>query len=146
LEYSIEAMLSAPQNHPFASVAEALHILGDVKYSEELGAAVVQTDKGRISLFANGQIMIIAGREEAEQLLQSVCRTVLRVQLCTGCRICEKNCPRGAISVSDTISIDGNKCDRCQKCARGCIAAERADRIIAREAQTDRNSYGQSRK
>ena len=146
LEYSIEAMLSAPQNHPFASVAGALPILGDVKYSEELGAAVVQTDTGRISVFANGQIMIIAGREEAEQLLQSVCRTVLRVQLCTGCRICEKNCPRGAISVSDTISIDGNKCDRCQKCARGCIAAERADRIMAREAQTDRNSSGQSRK
>jgi phosphoadenosine phosphosulfate reductase len=140
LEYSIEAMLSAPQNHPFASVAGALSILGEVKYAEELGAAVVETDKGRISVFANGQIMIIAGKEEAEELLQSVCRTILRVQLCTGCRICEKNCPRGAISVSHTLAVDGNKCNRCQKCSQGCIAEERAGRIMDHAAQTAKSS------
>ena len=139
LEYSIEAMLSAPQNHPFASVAGALSILGEVKYAEELGAAVVETNKGRISVFANGQIMIIAGKEEAEELLQSVCRTILRVQLCTGCRICEKNCPRGAISVSHTLAVDGNKCNRCQKCSHGCIAEERAGRIL-NAAQTAKSS------
>ena len=139
LEYSIEAMLSAPQNHPFASVAGALSILGEVKYAEELGAAVVETNKGRISVFANGQIMIIAGKEEAEELLQSVCRTILRVQLCTGCRICEKNCPRGAISVSHTLAVDGNKCNRCQKCSQGCIAEERAGRIL-NAAQTAKSS------
>ena len=140
LEYSIEAMLSAPQNHPFASVAGALSILGEVKYAEELGAAVVETNKGRISVFANGQIMIIAGKEEAEELLQSVCRTILRVQLCTGCRICEKNCPRGAISVSHTLAVDGNKCNRCQKCSQGCIAEERAGRIMDHAAQTAKSS------
>ena len=142
LEYSIEATLSSPQNHPFASVAGALPILGEVKYAEELGAAVVETDKGRISVFANGQIMIIAGKDEAEELLQSVCRTILRSQFCTRCKICEKNCPRGAISVSDAISIDGNKCDRCQKCAKGCIADERARRIMAGIAQKPKSSPG----
>lgn len=142
LEYSIEATLSSPQNHPFASVAGALPILGEVKYAEELGAAVVETDKGRISVFANGQIMIIAGKDEAEELLQSVCRTILRSQFCTRCKICEKNCPRGAISVSDAISIDGNKCDRCQKCAKGCIAYERARRIMAGIAQKPKTQPG----
>jgi phosphoadenosine phosphosulfate reductase len=142
VEYSIEATLSSPQNHPFASVAGALPILGEVKYAEELGAAVVETDKGRISVFANGQIMIIAGKDEAEELLQSVCRTILRSQFCTRCKICEKNCPRGAISVSDAISIDGNKCDRCQKCAKGCIADERARRIMAGIAQKPKSSPG----
>jgi len=142
LEYSIEATLSSPQNHPFASVAGALPILGEVKYAEELGAAVVETDRGRISVFANGQIMIIAGKDEAEELLQSVCRTILRSQFCTRCKICEKNCPRGAISVSDAISIDGNKCDRCQKCAKGCIADERARRIMAGIAQKPKSSPG----
>ncbi|MDD1739055.1 MAG: phosphoadenosine phosphosulfate reductase family protein [Methanothrix sp.] len=142
LEYSIEATLSSPQNHPFASVAGALPILGEVKYAEELGAAVVETDRGRISVFANGQIMIIAGKDEAEELLQSVCRTILRSQFCTRCKICEKNCPRGAISVSDAISIDGNKCDRCQKCAKGCIADERARRIMAGIAQKPKSPLG----
>ena len=68
LEYSIEATLSAPQNHPFSSVAGALSLIGEVKYAEDLGAAVLKTDKGRATVFANGHIMIIAGKEEAEEL------------------------------------------------------------------------------
>jgi ferredoxin len=142
LEYSIEATLSAPKNHPFSAVAGALSILGSVRYSEELGAAVVETEKGRASVFANGQIMIIAGKDEAEELLRAVCETVLRVQMCTGCRICEKNCSRGAIEVSKTISIDASRCDRCQKCLKGCIAADRARRIIAEAAQMPRTTHG----
>jgi phosphoadenosine phosphosulfate reductase len=142
LEYSIEATLSAPKNHPFSAVAGALSILGSMRYSEELGAAVVETEKGRASVFANGQIMIIAGKDEAEELLRAVCETVLRVQMCTGCRICEKNCSRGAISVAKTISIDASRCDRCQKCLKGCIAADRARRIIAEAVQVPRSSQG----
>lgn len=132
LQHSIEATLSAPQNHPFSSVAGALSLLGDVKYAEELGAAVVKTDKGRMTVFANGHIMIIAGKEESEALLHEVCNIILRVQMCTRCKICEKNCPRGAISIADTIVIDEMKCNCCGKCADGCIAADRAARIIAK--------------
>jgi len=131
LEYSIEATLSAPQNHPFASVAQALKILGEVQYSEDLGAATVRTETGRATVFASGHVLIIAGRNEAEMLLQDICETVLRAQLCTECRICEKNCPRGAINVSSIIEIDETKCNRCKKCIRGCIAAERAGRITS---------------
>ncbi|MGB5099403.1 MAG: phosphoadenosine phosphosulfate reductase family protein, partial [Methanothrix sp.] len=81
LEYSIEATLCAPQNHPFSQVAAALNILGEVKYEEDLGAAVIKTEKGRVTAFANGHIMIIAGKEQAEELLRDVCETVLRVQM-----------------------------------------------------------------
>ncbi|MCK9565886.1 MAG: phosphoadenosine phosphosulfate reductase family protein [Methanothrix sp.] len=131
LEYSIEANLCAPQNHPFSCVAAALNILGEVKYEEDLGAAVIKTEKGRVTAFANGHIMIIAGKEQAEELLRDVCETVLRAQMCTRCKICEKNCPRGAITVAETITIDEKKCNHCQKCARGCIAADRAAKIYA---------------
>ena len=134
LQYSIEATLSAPQNHPFSSVAGALNLLGEVKYAEDLGAAVVTTEKGRVTVFANGHIMIIAGKEEAEALLREVSSAILRVQMCTRCKICEKNCPRGAISISDTIAVDKTKCNRCGKCSKGCIAADRAARIIAKVA------------
>ncbi len=132
LQYSIEANLCAPQNHPFSSVASALNILGEVKYAEDLGAAVIKTEKGRVTVFANGQILIIAGKEQAEELLQDVCETVLRTQLCTRCRICEKNCSRGAITVAETMKIDANLCNHCKKCARGCIAADQAAKIYAR--------------
>lgn len=138
LEYSIEATLGAPQNHPFASVATALNILGEVKYSEDLGAAVIKTEKGRASVFANGHIMIIAGKSQAEELLADVCRTILRVQMCTRCKICEKNCNRGAITVAETITIDEKKCNHCGKCAKGCIAADQAAKIYSRLAVTSR--------
>ncbi|MDD1761916.1 MAG: phosphoadenosine phosphosulfate reductase family protein [Methanothrix sp.] len=134
LQYSIEAKLSVPQNHPFSSVAGAINLLGEVKYAEDLGAAVVTTEKGRVTVFANGHIMIIAGKEEAEALLRDASSVILRVQMCTRCKICEKNCPRGAISIADTIVIDEAKCNRCGKCADGCIAADRAARIISRLA------------
>lgn len=134
LEYSIEATFGAPQNHPFASVALALNILGEVNYSEDLGAAVIKTEKGRATVFANGHIMIIAGKSQAEELLRDVCTVVLRVQMCTRCKICEKNCNRGAITVAETITIDEKKCTHCGKCAKGCIAADQAAKIYTRLA------------
>jgi phosphoadenosine phosphosulfate reductase len=137
LEYSIEATLFAPQNHPFSSVAAALNVLGEVKYAEDLGAAVIKTEKGRATAFANGHIMIIAGKEQAEELLRDVCRTILRVQMCTRCRICEKSCDRGAITVTETITIDEKKCNHCKKCANGCIAADQAAKIYARLAAAE---------
>jgi phosphoadenosine phosphosulfate reductase len=130
LSYSIEATLTGPQNHPFSAVAGALNMIGEVKYSEDLGAAFVKTDKGRITVFANGHIMIIAEQEEAEMLLQRICETILRVQMCIGCKICEKNCEQGAIFVKETITIDEKRCNHCGKCAKGCIAADQAARIF----------------
>ena len=115
LEYSIEATLTAPQNHPFPAVAGALSMLGEVKYAEDLGAAVVKTDYGRATVFANGHIMIIAGKSEAEELLRRVSETILRVQMCTRCRICMKNCDQGAITVNDTFTIDGEKVQSLRK-------------------------------
>ena len=105
--------------------------MGEVKYAEDLGAAVIKTEKGRATAFANGHIMIIAGKEQAEELLRDVCQTVLRVQMCTRCKICEKNCHRGAITVAETITIDEKKCNHCGKCAKGCIAADQAAKIYA---------------
>ena len=137
LEYSIEATLCAPQNHPFSFVAEALNVLGEVKYAEDMGAAVIKTEKGRVTAFANGHIMIIAGKKQAEELLRSVCETVLRVQMCARCKICEKNCNRGAITVAETITIDEKKCNHCGRCAKGCIAADQAAKIYTRLAAAE---------
>lgn len=40
---------------------------------------------------------------------------------CISCRICEKNCPSGAITVTDFVaSIDQNKCTGCGLCAEKC--------------------------
>ncbi len=130
LDYSIEATFSTPQNHAFPAVAGALGLLGDMKYAEDLGAVVIKTGTGRVTIFANGHLLIVAPEKEAEELLAKSCETILRVQMCTRCKICEKNCPRGAIAVKETIIIDEKKCDRCGKCAEGCIAADQAAKIL----------------
>ncbi len=40
---------------------------------------------------------------------------------CIACRICEKNCPAGAVTVTDCVAhIDQSKCIGCGKCAEKC--------------------------
>ena len=41
---------------------------------------------------------------------------------CIGCRLCEKNCPAGAVSVVDNVAvIDYTKCTSCGACAAKCL-------------------------
>jgi len=40
---------------------------------------------------------------------------------CIGCKLCEKNCPTGAIKVVNNLAvIDYEKCINCEKCASVC--------------------------
>jgi len=109
-------------------------MLGKVSYAEDLGAAVIKSEKGRATVFANGQLMVIAPKEEAKKLLGKIFETILRVQMCTGCKICERSCKRGAIVVGDTFSVNENLCNRCGKCSQSCIVADQAAKMSRRFA------------
>ncbi|NPV61801.1 MAG: phosphoadenosine phosphosulfate reductase family protein [Methanotrichaceae archaeon] len=130
LEHSIEARLSLPEARPFAAVANALNMVGEVKFSEELGTALVKTEKGRVTVSAGGHIMVVAPEREAEELLRQTVKTIARVQMCNACGICEKSCPRGAIKVRDTITVDPRRCTRCGRCERGCIVVDMARKMF----------------
>ena len=40
---------------------------------------------------------------------------------CTGCKVCEKNCPTGAIKVfGRKARIDNNLCNECYRCVYAC--------------------------
>jgi phosphoadenosine phosphosulfate reductase len=128
VNYSIEANLSVPQNHPFSAVANVLSMLGKVKYSESLGTAILEAENGRCTVFANGHLLVVAPKEKADGVLKRVVEAIIRVQMCTRCKICEKSCRKKAISVKETIVIDEKKCNRCGKCFQGCIASAEASK------------------
>lgn len=45
----------------------------------------------------------------------------INTKLCTGCDICSRSCPMGAIDSSESVcSIDYNKCVACGRCFRDC--------------------------
>lgn len=130
VKHSIECNLSVPQNYPFERVANALSMLGNVKYSEELGTAILEKGDSRSTVFANGHILVVAPKEKADDILKSIIETILRVQTCTHCKICENKCRQRAITVKDTITVDEKRCVRCGKCFQGCIAASEGLKML----------------
>ncbi|MFW9875205.1 MAG: 4Fe-4S binding protein, partial [Candidatus Thorarchaeota archaeon] len=53
--------------------------------------------------------------------------------VCTGCGLCEKACPFGAIAIVDKIAIIGDECTLCgaciDKCNVGAITIQRKTRM-----------------
>ncbi len=131
VNFSIEANLSVPQNHPFSAVANVLSMLGKVKYSESLGTAIIESENGRCTVFANGHLLVVAPEEKADGVLERVVQAILRAQMCTRCKICEKSCRKKAISVGETIAVDEKKCNSCGKCFSGCIVTAEASRLFS---------------
>jgi phosphoadenosine phosphosulfate reductase len=143
VSYSIEANLAMPQNHPFSAVANVLTMLGTVIYSEDLGTAILEAEDGKCTVFANGHLLVVAPEHKADNLLGEVVEAIFRAQMCTRCRICEKSCKRRAITIGETISIDERRCNRCGRCAEGCIAAAEAKKLCDNSLRKENRSNSQ---
>ncbi len=62
------------------------------------------------------QIMVLCNNKETGKLVNTVCTSG-----CIACKICEKNCPQGAITVIDNLAvIDYDKCTLCGTCTVKC--------------------------
>lgn len=128
--YSVDAVISLPEARALSQTSEMLKTIGDVTPNEEFGVAIVKMDKGSAKAFAGGQVSAVAERpEDAKVIFDAAARAVLRANLCTGCGICVRTCPSGAIKVEGGVSVDENLCTRCGACAESCVVAHYFDKL-----------------
>jgi phosphoadenosine phosphosulfate reductase len=126
--YSIEG--TARGVRPVDAV-EMMRMLGEVRYSEELGVMVVLTGGGSVKLYMDGTLQVTGeDRETTEELFEAAARQLTRAVKCTGCGICEKACPKHAISFEDGRIRVSEQCDGCGVCDGVCVAVRYVGRIL----------------
>ncbi|MCE5261760.1 MAG: phosphoadenosine phosphosulfate reductase family protein [Euryarchaeota archaeon] len=129
--FSMEGVLTIPRKRDFSQVAEALKTVGKVKFSPEFEVVMVKTKGGTLKMFGGGHISAIAPtKEEAERLFRAGAEAFLRGQLCTSCRICERNCRFKAITADGQLKVDERQCQQCGECAKACVVAHYYDKLV----------------
>ncbi|MCL7413350.1 MAG: phosphoadenosine phosphosulfate reductase family protein [ANME-2 cluster archaeon] len=117
--YSIEG---SARGLRLPDIMEMMKMLGEVRYSEDLGVLVVRTQEGSVKVYADGTFQVNGGdRGTTEELFEVAARQLMKAVKCTGCRICEKACPKHAISFEDGHIRVEDGCDRCKKCDGVCV-------------------------
>ena len=126
--YSVEGAI---QGLSMKKAVNILNIIGTTSFSEELGLMLVKTSSSTVKLFSSGSLVVNAeNREGADKLFLAVSRQLLRNHKCTGCGICLKACPVGAISLggANGVVIDGS-CIQCGKCTGSCVIMKYSDKM-----------------
>jgi len=107
------------------------NVLGSTVYSEELGLLMVKTGKGTIKLFSNGNLLVSSEtKEEAIELFKETAKQFVRLSRCTGCGICVKACPVGAVSLDEKKPYIKETCIRCGKCTESCVVTKYFNKLV----------------
>jgi phosphoadenosine phosphosulfate reductase len=131
--FSLEANLSLPEPVPFERVANLLGTLGEVRYAEEMGVAIVRRGPLSAKLFESGQIVVTGPRTETVRpFLRELVGVVLRAARCSKCNLCLQSCRKNALIVREAPEVDWEKCDQCGRCAKACVLVKYADKMVAR--------------
>ncbi len=130
--YSIEAVVTLPRQRDFSYVEDALRTVGDARYSDEYEIALLRTPIGRARVFGGGQVSVNAPDERsARKVFDLAVRALVRAMMCTGCGICEKGCPRKAVTIDGGMRVDPSRCSSCGRCARSCMVVHYHDKLMS---------------
>lgn len=111
--------------------ADFINVLGKTVYAEELGMLLVKTETGTVKFFSNGNLLVSSEtKEKAVQLFKETVKQLVRLSRCTGCGICVKACPVGAVSIKEGKPHVSEACIRCGKCMESCVVTRYFDKIV----------------
>lgn len=130
--YTIDGVLATTKVPALSRIGEMLKVIDEVDISEEFGVARVDSDSGRLRIFAGGQITATdESPSTATELFDKGARALLRASLCTRCGICERTCEHSAVSLAEGPIIDEDRCVRCGACVDSCVVAHYFDKLAS---------------
>lgn len=117
------ALLSANQMLDLSKIKDLLPILGSVQFNEELDViSISRGNTGDIKIFRDGSILLNHNnKDELNQLIPLIIRTIYRKMYCDGCGICTYQCSKKALIIeSGVIKVLENRCSHCLACNDFC--------------------------
>lgn len=116
--FSVEGRIQGFLELPI--IINHLKILGNLKYSEDLGIISLRTGTYSLNLFSDGTITIRGDKKILEDQLPTVLTLIKRANDCVGCGICISQCPQNALYLKDDKIWVTDDCIACFSCLSNC--------------------------
>ncbi|MFX1294691.1 MAG: phosphoadenosine phosphosulfate reductase family protein [Promethearchaeota archaeon] len=97
-----------------------LGILGQLKYSQELGVISLRAQYFTLNLFSDGTITIRGNKKTLEKYQNIIFSLIKRANNCIGCGICIPFCPQKALYLKGNKVWVDNNCKFCFACFEKC--------------------------